>query len=292
MSSETVENADSVYDRGEFAKLDIGARMRNGHIDVADGDARIVETVRTLLADRREPATIVDIGSGSGVLCELLAKALPNHNVVANETAGSNIAHARARLAKFPNARVFGVSFDQWVEPADVFISWGSHHHMPHNYLHKIRELLKPGGRFIVGDEFCPEYLTPAELSAGTAWIVDGYLFTSKDEERAYREKGAPPASVLQREEARRKALWTWYRYVIDQAVEQREWEVATLELQIARDDLVTAFADEHKTSPLLLETEMRAAGLEVLSKVCLGDREAALQSFVIYEAVPANATR
>lgn len=284
-STGTVGDA-SVYHRESFKAVDIGAQMRLGHIDIAEGDDYIVSLVRASLKNRTTAATIVDIGSGSGVLSEYLASQFPEHKVVANDNARSNSEKANTRLACYPNASVFDAAFEYWVEPADVFISWGSHHHLPHDYIKRVHELLRPGGRFIVADEFCPEYLSEAELSGGRAWLIDGYLYTSAAEEKMFRETGTPPQSVLDREEARRNALWKWYRYVIDKAVERNDWTVAVIELQIARDDLTTGFADEHKTSPLVLETELKDAGFAILSRRHIGERKPALQSFVVYESV------
>jgi SAM-dependent methyltransferase len=279
------DQAPSVYDREAFDDIDIGARMRTGHVDILEGDDWIVARVRAALRDKPDGATIVDIGSGSGVLSERLARELPQHRVVANDPARSNYRRAAERLAAYPNASVFTQPFEAWHEPADVLVSWGSHHHLQHGYLEHIARVLRPGGRFIVGDEFCPEYLRQEELS-GRAWLVDGFLFTSADEERNYRTSGAMPESVLARERARRLALWRWYRFVVDQAVERDDWTVALLELQIARDDLTTEFADEHKTSPLLLETELRDGGFEIADRISIGARSPELQSFVVYEAV------
>ena len=278
---------DSVYGSAAFEEIDIGEQMRLGHVDVAEGDRWILELVARTLSSHPGGATIVDIGSGSGVLSALLARAFPQHRVVANDIAPSNCRHAADRLRPYANASVFPQPLESWTEPVDVFISWGSHHHLAHDYLSQIRTQLRRGGRLIIGDEFCPEYLTPQELTRGRAWLIDGYLFTDEDERTSFKTTGQLPASVLHREELRRRALWTWYRYVIDEAVKVGDWRVAMVELQIARDDLTTGFAEEHKTSPLLLETELREAGFEIASTKRIGDRRAELQSFVVYEARP-----
>lgn len=276
----------SVYERKAFSEVDIGLRMRSGHVDIQEGDDLVVDMVRRLVEDLAgDQATIVDIGSGSGVLSERLATVLPNHRVVANDNASGNSTRAAARLESHPNGSVFDQSFEDWQEPADVFVSWGSHHHLPHSYLRQVASLLKPGGRLIIGDEFCPEYLAESDLAAGRAWLLDGYLFTNDEEERDYRSTGVLPATVERRETARREALWSWYRFVIDQAVARGDWMVALLELQIARDDLMTDFEEEHKTSPLLLETELKDSGFRIVDKVIIGNRSPELCSFVVYEA-------
>jgi len=280
----------SIYDRTALRGVDIGWQMRLGHVDIREGDEVVVEMVRDAISrNPDQSALIVDIGSGSGVLSERLAIEFPDHRVVANDNAVGNSTRAADRLEGFSNAEVYDQSFSEWSTPTDVFISWGSHHHLPHEYLHQVLSLLPPDGRLIIGDEFCPEYLDPADLAGGKTQLIDGYLFIGEDEAERYRSDQEVPETVAGRETARREALWKWYRFVIDEAVARHDWTVALLELQIARDDLATAFESEHKTSPSLLEHELEDAGFRVLRKRVIGERSAELCSFVIYEAAPAR---
>ncbi len=50
-------------------------------------------------------------------------------------------------------------------KPVDIFYSQGFHHHMPkgevtNSYLKNVYSQLKPGGIYIIGDEFVPEYVS------------------------------------------------------------------------------------------------------------------------------------
>jgi SAM-dependent methyltransferase len=277
----------TVYENSAFADVDIGASMRSGHPDVAAGDRWIVDRVRAFVARRDGVQHILDVGSGSGVLTELLAQALPEHRVVANDVVPGEVERARARLASHLNAEVFDRPFQDWLEPVDVVVSWGSHHHLPHDYLRHVRNVLSPGGRLIIGDEFCPEYL-PAEvrdsLDRGEqVAIEDGYILVGSDIDE-YARSGAVPELAKRLESRRRQALWRWYRYVVDYAIERDAWDVAILELQIMRDDLITGFAGEHKTSPLLLEHELGRGGFRCLDRWELTPRPAHLSSFVLFE--------
>lgn len=280
-----------IYEDSTFDEVDIGAIMRVGHPDIEEGDQYILGVMRSFRRARGRPIRILDVGSGSGHLSLLLAQELRDGAVIANEVAAATSARARAKLAPFPNASVFARSFDDWDESVDVVISWGSHHHLSHNYLDHVHEVLAPDGLLVIGDEMCPEYLTPADQqrlrAAEVIEIVDGYIFDCAADIQAYRDKGIVPEWNLQLEHARRKALWEWYKFVGDYAVAHDIWAVLMIELQIARDDLITNFAGEHKTSPFLLERELELKGFAITERVPLGDRPPALQSFVVYTCQP-----
>jgi SAM-dependent methyltransferase len=279
--------SDTVYADPKYRDIDVGAIMRTGHPDISEGDERIVATVRKLYADRGSRLRIIDVGSGSGDLSLMLAQALPDCEVIANDVAANPVAQAQDKLAPFPHSSVFDKPFEDWQEQVDVVISWGSHHHLAHDYLDHVRGVLSNGGLFIVGDEFCPEYCTPADkarlAAAKHISLVDGYVFDSPEDVATYKATGKLTEWNLHMEQARREALWTWYKFVGDYAIEHDSWPVLIAELGIARDDFITDFDEEHKTSPYLLERELELNGFNVVDKIVIGDREPALQSFVIY---------
>ncbi|RJL27204.1 class I SAM-dependent methyltransferase [Bailinhaonella thermotolerans] len=279
--------SDTVYADPGYRDLDVGTIMREGHPDIAEGDEHIVSAVRKLRADLGRPLRVLDVGSGSGDLSLMLARALPDCEVIANEIAPNPLAQARAKLAGRPRARVFDRPFEEWDEPVEVVVSWGSHHHLAHDYLRHVRRVLTPDGVLVIGDEFCPEYLTAEDRErlarAEEVLLVDGYVFDSAAAAEAYRASGEVPEWSLRLERDRRRALWTWYKFVGDHAAARGAWPVLIAELAIARDDLVTGNAEEHKTSPLLLERELALNGFAVHDKTVIGDRDPALQSFVVY---------
>lgn len=287
-TSETVIEESTIYTREEFRTIDVGAIMRDGHPDISDGDRLIVDRVAARRAELGRPLTVMDVGSGSGVLAAMIADRLPDCRVIANDVARNPLEQARDRLADRPRAEVFGSPFEQWQEPLDVMISWGSHHHLPHNHLAHARELLGAEGLLILGDEFCPEYCTPEDAarlkSAEVIELGGGYLLASDEEIAAYRKDGSIPEWSRALEDRRRKTLWNWYKFVIDYAIERDNWMVAIAEMQITKDDVVTAFEEEHKLSPLIVEHELAVNGFRQRAKHVIGDREPALQSFFVYE--------
>lgn len=277
----------NIYNDERFKKIDIGEIMRVGHPDIIEGDQHIVQTIVSLRKKLNRPLRILDIGSGSGHLEVLLAKALPDCEVIANEVAPTPAAQARVKLEPFPNAKVFDKPFDQWTAELDVIISWGTHHHLAHDYLDQVKRLLSADGIFIVGDELCPEYLTAddqARLDNAEMIVIEGgYIFDNDHDIKEFKDSGFVPAWNQKLEDGRRLALWEWYKFVGDFAAAKGMWSVLISEIQIARDDIITDFADEHKTSAYLLERELKLAGLSIQEKMTIGDREPELQSFVVF---------
>ncbi len=291
MAGTQIEDA-TVYGRAEFQDVDIGAIMREGHPDIAEGDELIVSLIAERAGNAGRPLQIMDVGAGSGVLSELLARRLPEHRVIANDVEPAVIKLAEHRLSGLPNAEIFGRPFQEWNSPLDVVISWGSHHHLPNSYLALARRLLGHDGILVIGDEFCPEYCTPddaARISAASViHVADGFVLTSAAEVSAYERDRHVPAWAQALERRRREALWTWYKYVIDYAIERDCWLVALVELQIARDDLTTGFAGEHKLSPRIVERDLELNGFAPVSRHAIGDNPPQLQSFSVYEYTPA----
>jgi SAM-dependent methyltransferase len=287
----TAQEKDTIYASPKFRDIDVGAIMRDGHPDITEGDEYLIAAAADLRARLGRPLRIIDVGSGSGDLSLLLAQALPDCEVIANDIEPNPVAQAKDKLAGFPHASVYDQRFETWDGTADMVISWGSHHHLSHDYLAHVRRTLRPEGMLAIGDEFCPEYLTEADkkrLAAATTIVIcDGYIFSSEADVTAYRESGRLPEWSSRVEENRRRALWTWYKFVGDYAVSKGHWPVLIAELGIARDDLITEFEDEHKTSPYLLERELVLNGFTVAQTKVIGDREPALRSFVIYLCQP-----
>jgi hypothetical protein len=278
----------SIYDDEEFASIDVGSLMRRGHPDIIAGDDHIVREVRRICeSPSSRQRHFLDVGSGSGDLVKVLTASIPNVVATAIEPAATPAAQAREKLRGNARANVFEGLLEDWRGKVDGVISWGSHHHLSHDYLCRVAELIGPSGTFIIGDEFSPEYLDNADIArlenAEILEVIDGFVFDSRDDIRAYRETGRVTPWALELEERRRRALWTWYKFVGDYAIDHGEWDVLLAELPIARNDLITAYSGEHKTSPLLLERELRLSGMEIATKFVVGERPAGLCSFVLY---------
>jgi SAM-dependent methyltransferase len=269
-------------------EVDVTALMRVGHPQIADGDEYILQRVDAWCARHGRAPRIFNVGCGSGWLARRLVDRVPRAEVLANEIDPTLLGQLRRRL-EGTRARVVSTPFEEWREPVDILISWGSHHHLPRSYMDHARALLGEDAVFVLGDEFCPEYTDAADrarISAATVLeVVDGLVFTSAAEIEAYRQTGVAPESAQAMERRRRIALWRWYRYVVDYAVARDCFDVAIYELQSAHDDLITAFGDEHKMAPSIVERDMDLRGYRCLSRRSLGPvDEPDHQSFVVYE--------
>lgn len=281
----------TVYAESEYSDLDISAIMRAGHPDIRQGDERITSMVEGIASRSPSPLRILDLGAGSGVLSRRLAERIPGAEIIYNEIERNLILQARRRLED-TNVQEFARPFHEWDEPLDVIISWGTHHHVP-GYLQHARELLAANGTLILGDEFCPEYLDDQEREAlrvaTHVEVIEGFTYIGQEERKSIAADGAPPPVVRAREERRQRALWHWYKHVIDFAWTRNCLPVVLAELQIARDDLTTHAVQEHKLSPAFVEREVALADFQMITKEVLGSADPTLQSFVVYEYRPGN---
>jgi cyclopropane fatty-acyl-phospholipid synthase-like methyltransferase len=217
-----------------------------------------------------------------------LSKELIDARIVANESEPALIRLAQQRLSG-TSVELFSQSFLEWHEPLDVVVSWGSHHHLTPAYLDHVRHVLTPGGLFLIGDEFCPEYCFGDDLAriqdAEVIAICDGYVLTSHDEVSEYTKARTIPHAAIECEKRRQQALWAWYKYVVDIAFTRQNMTVAIAELHIAANDISTAFAEEHKLAPSIVERDLELRGFRMRSKHNLApNRASRLQSFIIYE--------
>jgi SAM-dependent methyltransferase len=273
------------------ADVDITALMRVGHPQIAEGDAYILERIRAARERLGRPPSIFNVGCGTGWLASKLAREMPDADVIANELDPHHLAPLRRRL-EGTRARIFDRSFEAFREPVDLVVSWGSHHHLPPAYLDHFRPLLGRSGVLVLGDEFCPDYLTEEDAArvaaAQTIRVARGFVLTRHDEVAAFEATGAIPEAARALEARRQRALWTWYRYVIDCAMERGIVPVAVDELRAAHGDLVTDYGDEHKLAARIVERDAALRGYRTLSRKQFGPADSpSLQSFVVFELAP-----
>jgi SAM-dependent methyltransferase len=273
--------------------VDITALMRVGHPQIAEGDAYILERIDLIRERVDRPLKIFNIGCGTGWLAAKLARKMPDADIIANELDPHHVSQLRRRL-EGTRARIFERSFAAFREPVDVLVSWGSHHHLPPAYVDHFRPLLGAAGTFVLGDEFCPDYLTDEDaarvLAAQTLRVARGFLLTRHEEIATFDATGVIPEWSRALERRRQQALWTWYRYVVDHAMERGIIAVAVDELRAAHGDLVTEYGDEHKLAARIVERDVTLRGFRSSSRKTFGPEDApSLQSFVVFELVPSD---
>jgi SAM-dependent methyltransferase len=267
---------------------DINVLMRQGHVYVADVERLCLELVGLHCQRRARPARVLEIGCASGITSQRLAELLPSATITAQEQYEPYAALARERL---DGTRVLlhAGPIEAIEGGFDVILSAGAHHHLPSGYLTQARSLLRDDGVFVLADEFCPEYCTPEQLAhiaaAPLIHLANGFVLTSEAEVDVYVAHKRVPARALQMEARRRRALWHWYRYVVDEAMRGDHVEVAIAELKSAHDDLITGEEAEHKLAPSILERQLALAGFAVRHKHVLGpDDDSSLHSIMAYE--------
>ncbi|MDY6805214.1 MAG: class I SAM-dependent methyltransferase [Cyanobacteriota bacterium] len=269
-------------------EVDLAALMRKGHPQIAQGDAYIIKLIKQHCQRLERPVRILDVGPGTGYFASKLLQSIPDVELIAAEEEPLVFVKLKRRLAN-TNAKVFDGPFEEWNEPVDIIISWGSHHHLPPNYLTHAKQVLKKDGVLILGDEFCPDYSDEADAArianAELIYIANGYILTSAAEVEDYKRSLEIPPAALEFERRRQQALWIWYRYVVDCAMERNCIEVALDELRATYNDLMTGFGNEHKMSPPIAEKQFKLSGWRQLSKKSLAPADKPeFQSFFVYE--------
>ena len=259
-----------VYADAKYRDTDIGAIMRQGHPDIEAGDQYIVKAVERLRRERNRPLRVLDVGAGSGHLSWLLAQTLSDGEVIANEVSPNSIAQARAKLSPFRHSRIFDRSFDDWNEPVDAIISWGSHHHLSHNYRPR-RRLLGPDGVLMVGDEMCGIPHRPISSGCARATIEMSMAASSIAGRPSGLRGAASRPNGTRGSNERASALGM----VVRRRFRSRARGVDGVDHRAPdrprRSDY--RFAEEHKTSPFLLQRELE------------------LNRFTILESTPSAAT-
>jgi SAM-dependent methyltransferase len=268
------------------SEMDLCAQMRAGHPDIALGDAVIVDRIRAIAQQADAPLRIFEVGCSSGFLVELLRRGIPRARLVANEVDPTFLAQARRRFAG-TDVTVFDRPFQEWEEPVDVVVSWGAHHHLTSTgYLSHAAALLEPDGVLILGDEFCPDYLGPDDLArlarAEVIHVAKGHVLTAAAEVDRFNETGEIPSWSRALERKRRRALWHWYKYVVDYALDRDNDIVVQTELRIAADDLRTEFHGEHKLALAIVRRELELHGFAQRSCVRLREEEDLASFFVL----------
>jgi len=267
---------------------DLYRRAMEGHVDIGDTMDALLDAVGERIGRHRPHTRILHLGSHAGVVAETFLRRWPEAVIAIHDEDEDLIAMARRRLA--------GRSVEYYTGPiasiscqVDLVVSIARHHHLPHDYLEGLRLLMKPDAVYLLADELCPEYCEGEHRRrierADVIHMAGGYVLTSRAEVAAFERTGGVPSDAHELEQLRRRALWRWYRFVIDHAVMHGYFDVAVGELQSTLDDFITGSDAEHKFSPLIVERQFALAGFRQLSKRSIGSpSDPALQSMFVYE--------
>jgi SAM-dependent methyltransferase len=263
-------------------------RAVDGHVYIREALEALLETVGQRISRLAPQPRLLELGSHAGFVTESLLKRWPDLQIVVSDENQELIDLARLRLRE-QNVRFECGPLEALTGKFDLVVSVARHHHLPHGYLGAVHRVMKAESVYVLADELCPEYCGDAELEriarAESLHVAGGYVFTSHADWRAFEQGGVVPPYALELEDMRRRALWRWYRYVVDRAVERGYFDIAAGELQSARDDLVTGSEAEHKFSPAIVEREFELACLRRLSKRLIGPLDdATRQSMFVYE--------
>lgn len=278
---------ETVIDRREQVN-DWYRQMLDGHAYIRETIDVLLDTLGARIRRLGRPPRILELGCHAGISTEWLLERWPEAEIVVQDEHEDLIDIAKERVgARRVEFHVGPV--ETLAQPVDIVMSIARHHHLPDGYLAGVRQVLKSGGVYLLAEELCPEYCAGEHAAriaqAEVLHIVGGYVLTSNADVESYRAGGALPAHVLDLENLRRRALWRWYRFVVDHAVERGCYGTAIAELQSTHDDLITGSDAEHKFSPLIVERQFALAGFQLLSKRPVGPADdPERQAMVVYE--------
>jgi len=262
-----------------------------GHVYIRETLDSLFDTLGNQISRRGTSLRVLELGSHGGFLTERLLKRWPELQICVSDENQDLVDIARKRVPE--RAVTFDCRpLDAITGSFDLVVSMARHHHLPHGYLSAVHRIISADGVYVVADELCPEYCRTADIErlrrAEGLYMSGGYVFTSSADRSAFEKTGVVAAYARELEDLRRRALWSWYRYVVDCAVERGYFDVAGGELQSARDDLITGSEAEHKFSPVIVEREFELARFARLSKRLIGPGDdGARQGMFVYEFVP-----
>jgi hypothetical protein len=274
-----------------LATTEYYARALDGHVYLRE----TLDAFMAVLAGRAERLAhaprILELGSHAGFITERLLKCWPDASILVSDDDEALVAMSRRRLGHGA-VSYHSESLDSLDRDLDFAISVARHHHLPHDYLGALHAMMHPEMVYVLADELCPEYCDGrygARIAeAEVIHVVGGYVLTTRAEVTAFERTGAIPEIARELEQIRRRALWRWYRFVVDEAVERGYFDIAVGELQSAHDDLITGSDAEHKFSPLIVERQLELAGFRLLSKRAIGPADdVSRQSLFVYEFQP-----
>jgi SAM-dependent methyltransferase len=144
-----------------ISPLDYNMLMSDQHLYISASDKFLAETIKK--ETHNEAAEVVELGSGPGRILPLLRESLPNAHISAVEADRTFADYAQSIMGNSVDFIFGDVEHYQHPRLVDAFCSQGFHHHVAKgkktkNYLKNIYNQLRPGGIYVLSDEFLPDY--------------------------------------------------------------------------------------------------------------------------------------
>jgi tRNA (cmo5U34)-methyltransferase len=145
---------------GDWKNPEVARRWADRHL----AGNPIREGQLTLLLDLLEhvlaPATVLDVGCGSGVVAEMVLDRLPGASLIGLDGSPAMLGEAETRLARFgARARLIEADFTALdrveIEPVDVAFAVQAIHHVGEHQagvLRWLRRAVRPGGRVLLSE--------------------------------------------------------------------------------------------------------------------------------------------
>jgi SAM-dependent methyltransferase len=210
-----------------------------------DMHAQMLDEFRRLTKPTDATLTVLEIGAGTGHFTKRLSQQqFAGMEICAVEPDPQAVEYLERKFQKNDHIRVFSADFLTFDPAGDfhfIFSSFSEHHikqEDQHSYFENIRRNLKPGGYFIIGDEFLPSH---------------------------------DPTNPFDYE----RALVTYHTFIIEQAKKQHNWGLVRLEELALNSGRPGAEGRlDFKTSVENYIASATRHGLDLVARHCVSSKE------------------
>ena len=224
--------------------------MTHQHLYIEEADRIIKEMVYDATARGNHEEVVVEFGCGPARLTQLIAT-IAGITLTAVDHDDEFLRYGAEMLGKDGLTASFShgdVATYRHPKPVDVFYSQGLHHHIPKGkmtalYLKNVYDQLKPGGCYILSDEFLASYAPEKQKTYYEK--IEMLFFPDRIVGAGVEFVDSKALTTAWVKKRRRLIMVMWYSHIIAAAIAGKYKQLAVEEAKTLLDDL--AEASDHK---------------------------------------------